>query len=767
MKVLRALSDRFQRGLARRPLAVSMLFVAALTSATAGLSRLQLDLSFRPLLATGEEIAEPTREFESIFGQSSGAWIVAIIENESAGVPELLRTTELLSAKARDIPHVVEVLSLTSANIPSWNGNRLSMVEPIPDYLLEPGEDEELEMQYESLLDGTRFVNWLVSPDGSRLLLAARVDLPMDDLDGRRDVIGNFTSRLKEAAPATVSLQFTGVSVVELQYEKQVLHDQLIATASTSAVLFVLLLISFGNLRAVIVCLVPVSLAIPATLGLMGWLSQSFTIIHTTIPAIVLIVGVADAVHMVTAWLESRSDNRSKARAVKAMVVMTSAACFFTAITIMGGFLSLLTAKLDMVASFGLCAAVGIFVAWSANQVIIPILLRHVDAGSGLSDNVANRCADRLVSNLLASAVARPIPVITGATTIAIGCLFLISELRIDQKFNEELPEDHEVSVAQAVLERDFGGFLGPELSIRRRDGGSMLDDTSMQRLAGFVRVVRALPETQHIWSARDLLTGTHSVESRAAALRAMRSLPDTRYQVRELVTEDLGRLAVIVRLGDIGTQRAGDYHEELTRIAAETWGSEYEVEIVGQWWLSQYGMRLLLRDMIVSMVTGFTVVLPMLWLALRERRLFIAATVANVLPLLLPLAFMAATGIVLRIGTVVVLAIALGIAVDNTLHIILRLRSCNDEKGEIATRIRRAMHGTGRAVLFTTLAIVGGFLSMMSNKLLAIHDMGIVAAVTFTGALIADLLVLPAVYALQQPAGTGATATESAVSKI
>jgi hypothetical protein len=290
-----------------------------------------------------------------------------------------------------------------------------------------------------------------------------------------------------------------------------------------------------------------------------------------------------------------------------------------------------------------------------------------------------------------------------------------------------------------------------------------MLDDTSMQQLASFVRAVRALPDTQHIWSVRDLLAGTHSKESRAAALRALRSHPDTQYQARELVTEDLSRMAVIVRLGDIGTQRASEYHEELTRIASETWGTEYEVEIVGQWWLSQYGMRLLLRDMIVSMATGFTVVLPMLWLALRERRLFIAATFANVLPLLLPLAFMAATGIVLRIGTVVVLAIALGIAVDDTLHIILRLRSCQDGKGDVAAQIDRAMHGTGRAVFFTTLAIVGGFLSMMSNKLLAIHDMGIVAAVTFTGALIADLLVLPAVYALQQPAGSGEAATESA----
>ena len=140
-----------------------------------------------------------------------------------------------------------------------------------------------------------------------------------------------------------------------------------------------------------------------------------------------------------------------------------------------------------------------------------------------------------------------------------------------------------------------------------------------------------------------------------------------------------------------------------------------------------------------------------MLWLALRDRQLFVAAAVANVLPLMLPLAFMALTGIVLRIGTAVVLAIALGIAVDNTLHIILRLRERLEGDGDISTQIRRALRGTGRAVFFTTLALVCGFLSMMGNELLAIRDMGLVAAVSFTGAMLADLLVLPAVYSFQE----------------
>jgi hypothetical protein len=193
--------------------------------------------------------------------------------------------------------------------------------------------------------------------------------------------------------------------------------------------------------------------------------------------------------------------------------------------------------------------------------------------------------------------------------------------------------------------------------------------------------------------------------------------------------------------------------------LANELWGPAFDVQVVGQWWLAQHGMRLLLRDMLVSFATAMLIVMPLLWVALRQRRLFVAAFVTNILPLLLPLAFMAATGITLRIGTAVVLAIALGIVVDNTLHIIIRLRQQLSDDDSMQ-QVSDSMRSTGRAVIFTTLALVGGFLSMLSNELLAIRDMGIVAAVTFLGAMLADLLLLPAVYVVLGDKQTGTQET-------
>ena len=715
--------------------------------ATAGVMSLRLDMSFRPLFASGADIAAPTEEFEQVFGQSSGAWIVAILENGGNSVPDFVRATARLSERARDIPGVTEVLSLTTLRVPQWHRGALSFVAPIPEYLLDPAELEELEFQYEDLLNGTRFVNWLVSADGSRLLLAARLDLPLDDLDGRRGVVHEFEALLRAEAPAEIKLHFSGVSVVELAYEKQVLKDQLFATAITSLVLMLLLFWTFGNVRSVLVCLTPVSLAIPATLGIMGWLGQPVTIINTVIPAIILVIGVADAVHMLTAWFEARSEGEDKPGATRSMLAATGKACFFTTVTTMGGFLALQSAQLVSVGNFGLSVAIGIFIAWIANQILLPWMLRRINAGNGLPAGLVNRLADNAITAALRHAIARPRYILAAGLLFTVACCAMIPSLDIDQRFNEELPAAHPITRAQQILERDFGGFLGPEISIQRAGGASIIDDVSMQQLGRFVNALRELPETQHVWSIRDVLPRGVASGERAEALSAMRAAPVVMQRVHELINAENNRLAVIVRIGDIGTRRAGEFHAEIERLAGEMWGAEYDVEVVGQWWLAQHGMRLLLRDMLTSLATAMLIVLPLMWLALREPRLFAAAAIANLLPLVLPLAFMAATGITLRIGTAVVLAIALGIVVDNTLHIIIRVRAHLTAGGEMQEQVFRAMRGTGRAVIFTTLALVGGFLSMLSNQLMAIRDMGLVAAVTIIGAMLADLLILPALY--------------------
>jgi predicted RND superfamily exporter protein len=119
------------------------------------------------------------------------------------------------------------------------------------------------------------------------------------------------------------------------------------------------------------------------------------------------------------------------------MLSTTGKACFFTTVTTMGGFAALLSAELESVGSFGLSVAIGIFVAWLTNQVLLPWLLRRVDAGRGFPGGVVNRYADKVINLSIHHSIGHPRSVVVAGLLFAVACSFMIPKVDIDQYFNE------------------------------------------------------------------------------------------------------------------------------------------------------------------------------------------------------------------------------------------------------------------------------------------------------------------------------------------
>lgn len=213
-------------------------------------------------------------------------------------------------------------------------------------------------------------------------------------------------------------------------------------------------------------------------------------------------------------------------------------------------------------------------------------------------------------------------------------------------------------------------------------------------------------------------------------------------------------RIALQVRIGDVGTSAAIALADTISRLADARLGTSYRHRIVGQWWLAQLGTASLLRDMLVSFVTSALLVLPILVFALRSWRQLLIAVPANMLPMLAALAAIGWTGITLRVGTALVLAIALAIAVDDSIHLLTRAHEERQRGAGPRRAMRTALAESGVALTATTLVLVAGFLSMLTSDLAAIRDMGVVAAIALTAALLADLLLLPALYVLLEPRG-------------
>jgi hypothetical protein len=323
-----------------------------------------------------------------------------------------------------------------------------------------------------------------------------------------------------------------------------------------------------------------------------------------------------------------------------------------------------------------------------------------------------------------------------------------LGRVRADQRFNEELSPEHPVRADQALLEREFGGFLGPEVLIRRRDGASLADPSTLAGIESFVGSVAALEGVHRVRSVLDLLPPDIAGRRAEAGLEALRRDSLLGPGTREVVGPGMTSAALLVRTGDLGTAGARRLAREIDARAAATLGPGVEAVVTGQWWLAQRGMDSLVSDLVRSLFTSALLVLPLVLLFLRSVRLFLVSLAPNLLPILLATAFMGWAGITLRIGTAVVLAVALGIAVDDTLHLLIRLARGSDEDSP-ASRVGRALEEAGRPIVTTTLVLVAGFLSMLVNPLLAIRDMGVVGVFTLIVALAADLLIAPALFLL------------------
>ena len=162
--------------------------------------------------------------------------------------------------------------------------------------------------------------------------------------------------------------------------------------------------------------------------------------------------------------------------------------------------------------------------------------------------------------------------------------------------------------------------------------------------------------------------------------------------QLRELIDAEGERASLIVRTSDMGTTRARAFHDWLLAGRRARLGPDYRVEVVGQWWLAQEGISHILDDLFYSLLTSGLAILPLMWLLLRNGPLFLASLLPNILPVLAALCFMALAGISLRIGTAMILAGSLGIAFDDSIHFMMRLKREARGAGVAAAR-RRVDH--------------------------------------------------------------------------
>jgi uncharacterized protein len=716
-------------------------------------------MSFRPTFSTDRRLVAATEAHRQRFAEVGFREVVAIVDVDDLHYrPRMAQVAELADAVAA-LPHVTAVQDPTRVTMFDRSGA------PVPSSLRGAGvallEGDAYHELVDDMLASRQLRRSVISDDGRQVAVTATVDLAEDDFDGRRAAVDHFTGTVERWSERTgLRAAVTGYPPVEQAYAREIIRNVLMVIAVLYVVMIGILYAYFRRWGDTLITLSGVTVAVPLVLAEMRLLGQPFSIVNSQVLTLVMIVGVAHAMHQVEEYRRRREAGLDHERANAAAFRSIAFASLMTGLTTVGGFLSLRTAGMPAVRSFGLSSAAGVLTVYVMNWLLVPLLVSAVRRETAAAPNAVTRRIAALLDWAADAVDRRPGRVLAGFTmSLVVLAAVGIPRVSVNQKVNEELPPGHPALSNQQVYERNFGGFLGPELWVQWDDGDLAAHPGE---LAAFVNAVCALPEVRSVTSPLDLVPqpplthdDTDPCTRQAVPLTGLRLLGGAvPPNLQSLVDSVLGRppggdATIVIRIGDIGTAHTLPFVDRVERIARDTFGPDATATPVGQWWLAQNGINRLSVDIGFASISALLIILPITWLTVRDRRLSLAAVLPAVMPVVAALSFMGLAGIPLRIGTAMILAISLGLAADDTIYLSLQAKRRIAEGNDPASAMHATLRRTGRPCCYSSVVLIAGFLSMTASPLVALRDMGVVASFTMAYALATDLLLGPAVYRL------------------
>jgi predicted RND superfamily exporter protein len=188
---------------------------------------------------------------------------------------------------------------------------------------------------------------------------------------------------------------------------------------------------------------------------------------------------------------------------------------------------------------------------------------------------------------------------------------------------------------------------------------------------------------------------------------------------------------------------------DELERRFRAILGDRADLQVTGLTAIMSRTFRAVMHTMARSYALAFVIITPMMVLLIGSLRMGLLSMVPNVAPILVTLGVMGWMGLPIDFFTLMIGSIAIGLAVDDTIHFMHNFRRYFSRSGDVVDAVRETLSTTGQAMLFTSLVLSTGFAWFAFAGLTVLVSFGLLTGLTILVAFLADLLLAPALMAL------------------
>jgi len=737
----------------------TLLVVALLVSLMASrLPSLKADFTPQDLFTTHDEQRDAADRFKAQFGHTENVLIILVQAPDVLDRAVLQYIHDVSTAiAARDYCERVESITVT----PMSRAGGPGVIEVGPLVVGDTVSDEDIARLRSVLSDAPLVEGQLLGSSHRVAAIAMFLDREQAvRIEPVRSALEGVDALLEaRPPPAGVTISRAGLPHIRAYVTESFLEDQLIIIPLALLASLLIQLIALRWLPGVILPSLAVILATLVAVGGMAAIGEPVNIINQVVPILIIIIGMSDSIHLISRFREE-SQRASPEQAARQTLASMAVACFLTSLTTAVGFGSLAVSGTEILRRFGITAAIGVLIAYVITVAVLPPLLSWTKPKVGALRTPADGLLERALVRLTAAIVRRPGVFIAGGVGVFAACCAIATQINVDTFLMETFREGDPIYETNQLVEAELDGVLPIELAMFSSTPNRFNDPA----IANAVHDVRewllaqdgVLSATSYVDLLHEARVAYHDDPERR--LQPLRSVAEIA-QLRELLTganpnpldpfltRDGQQARLGMQIADIGAQRVIPLTQEAERRLREALGNPEDIEVfaTGDAFVGSAGLDSLIRDMIGSLMLAFVFIFGFMTVSLRSVKLGLLSAPPNAIPLAITAAWMTVTGVALNTTTVVIFTISLGLAVDDTIHILARFQEERRAGASIDVALERTMRGAGRAIVVTSAILIAGLMVLSLSTFVPIMQFGTLLSITVLACLFGDLLLLPA----------------------
>ena len=669
-----------------------------------------------------------------------------------------------LNEKIRVIPGVTECLSVTRVYniVKNDSVKKFQLVQVVN---RRPESQAEVDSIKDVINNLAMYEGLLFNAEKHSTMMLITLDDEHANTNIRTELTDALSILLNDYGSAhNIEMHVSGMPYIREMTTQKMVKEIVGFTALSIIVAGLILFLFFRSWRPLVSVVAIVLLSVIYMFGIMALLGFDVTILTGVLPPLLIIIGVENSIFMLNKYHREFDICHDKMQALKNVIIRIGPANFLTNTTTAVSFASFIITRNVLLVPFGILASVCIMLTYVMTMVLLPTFFSYQKKPEGkLVNYMYNPRINYIMDKVSVFVLSRKRYIYAVLVVLLLACGIGALRMTTSGRVVDDIAKNDKLYKDIMFFEENVGGVMPFEISIDTRKPKGIMN-------AAFIRKVQQLEDTLALYNefseplsiaevVKFARQGFYNGKREQFKIPnnnefgfIIRYMPETKGgELPAIVTQYMDKemqcTRISVQMANVTTPEIDSISRSLVPKIDQIFPKEkYDVVMTGSAMVTLQGTNYLIVNLSHSLLLAFIVIALLMTITFHKFKMVIISLIPNLIPLLFTAGVMGYCGIPLKMSTILVFSIALGISVDNTIHYLARYRlQMKMNNYDIKKSVMAAILETGPSMIYSASILICGFLIFAFSSFGGTKIVGFLVPFTLLIALITNILVLPA----------------------